>query len=86
MRWDHMGGCKTSRPFPAQIARRHAMNPALTTDIGKEASVARSGSLDDEIEPKIGQQFALCGSRSPGLAGACLADAYSAFTRQISAS
>ena len=30
-----------------QSAHRHAMNPGLMTDIGKEASVARSGSIHD---------------------------------------
>ncbi len=39
----------------AQLAHRHAMNPGLMTDIGKEASVARSGSIHDETMPKFGQ-------------------------------
>jgi hypothetical protein len=50
------------------IARRHAMNSGLMTDIGKEASVARSGSIDDETKPKSGQQFAPYGRRSPAWA------------------
>jgi hypothetical protein len=51
-----------------QIARRYAMNSGLITDIGKEASVARSGNTDDETKPKVGQQFAPCGRRSPNRA------------------
>jgi hypothetical protein len=38
----------------AQLAHRHAMNSGLITDIGKEASVARSGSIHDETMPKFG--------------------------------
>jgi hypothetical protein len=55
-------------PVPEQISRRYAMKSGLITDIGKEASVARSGSTDDETKPRVGQQFAPCGRRSPNRA------------------
>lgn len=41
------------------------MNSGVITDIGKEASVARSGSTDDETKPKFGPYFAPYGRRSP---------------------
>ena len=62
-------------PAPALIgtpeAARHAMNSGVVTDIGKEASIARSGSTDDETKPKSGPQFAKHGRRSPIEATPC---------------
>jgi hypothetical protein len=62
-------------PAPALIgtpeAARHAMNSGVVTDIGKEASIARSGSTDDETKPKSGPQFAPHGKRSPIEATPC---------------
>jgi len=37
------------------VGARHAMNSGLMTDIGKEASHTRSGSLHVETMPKSGQ-------------------------------
>jgi hypothetical protein len=48
-----------------QVIRRHAMNSGVVTDIRKEASIARSGSTDDETKPTFGAQFAPHGRRSP---------------------
>src|SRR5437868_5284530 len=52
------------------------MNSGLMTDIRKEASIARSGSTDDETRPTFGAQFAPYGRRSPiwaapSCSGAC---------------
>ena len=55
-------------PELPQVTRRHAMNSGVVTDIGKEASIARSGSTDDETKPTAGAQFAPCGRRSPNRA------------------
>ena len=52
-------------PELPQVTRRQAMNSGVMTDIGKEASIARSGSTDDETKPTAGAQFAPCGRRSP---------------------
>jgi len=68
MRPQHRPGL---RPPPApggQSAHPHAMNSGLMTDIGKEASIARSGSTDDETKPTAGAQFAPYGRRSPNRA------------------
>jgi hypothetical protein len=40
---------------PHDVGTRHAMNSGLMTDIGKEASHTRSGSLHVETMPKSGQ-------------------------------
>ena len=40
---------------PHNVGARYAMNSGLMTDIGKEASHARSGSLHVETMPKSGQ-------------------------------
>ncbi|MDB6157619.1 MAG: hypothetical protein JWO04_1325 [Gammaproteobacteria bacterium] len=55
-------------PELPQVTRRHAMNSGVVTDIGKEASIARSGSTDDETKPTAGAQFAPYGRRSPNRA------------------
>jgi hypothetical protein len=66
-------------PAPALIgtpeAARHAMNSGVVTDIGKEASIARSGSTDDETKPTFGAQFAPHGRRSPIRAAPCCSQA-----------
>jgi hypothetical protein len=59
---------RSARPDFRQVTCRHAMNPGLITDIGKEASIARSGSTDDETRPTFGAQFAPYGRRSPARA------------------
>ena len=65
MRPEHRRGGWAARSPGVRLPRRHAMNSGLITDIGKEASVARSGSIHDETMPKFGQQFAPYGRRSP---------------------
>jgi hypothetical protein len=67
--------CRASAPpriqgLP-QVTGRHAMNLQVVTDIGKEASIARSGSTDDETKPTFGAQFAPHGRRSPIRAASC---------------
>jgi len=52
-------------PRVPEVSHWHAMNSGVITDIGKEASIARSGSSDDETQPKFGPQFAPHGKRSP---------------------
>jgi hypothetical protein len=47
-----------------QTTTRDAMISGLITDIAKEASVARSGSTDDETMPIFGPEFAPYGRRS----------------------
>src|SRR5262249_15906250 len=46
-------------------ARPHAMNALVITDIGKEATIARLESPDDETQPTFGREFAPYGRRSP---------------------
>jgi len=82
----------------AQLAHRHAMNSGLITDIGKEASVARSGSIYDETMPKFGQhRIGRVGRFHPPLAARCDCNLHNAraqfveganrvFDRQIDAS
>jgi hypothetical protein len=45
-------------PGVPEAVRRHAMISGVITDIGKEASIARSRSTDDETRPTFGAQFA----------------------------
>jgi hypothetical protein len=52
-------------PDLLQVTCRHAMKPGLITDMGKEASIARSGNTDDQTKPTFGAQFAPYGRRSP---------------------
>jgi hypothetical protein len=59
-------------PDVPEVIRRHAMISGVITDIGKEASIARSGSTDDETKPIFGAQFAPSGRGSPiGAASWC---------------
>jgi hypothetical protein len=52
-------------PELRQVTCGHAMNSGVITDIRKEASIARSGSTDDETKPTFGAQIAPRGRRSP---------------------
>ena len=60
-----IAGLAQGLPQLRQVIRRHAMNAGVVTDIRKEASIARSGSIDDETKPTFGTQFAPRGRRSP---------------------
>ena len=58
---------RTTLDLP-QVTYRHAMNKGVVTDIGKEASIARSGSTDEQTRPTFGTQVAPDGTRSPNQA------------------
>ena len=47
------------------------MNSGVVTEIGKDASIARSGSIDEETTPKSGPPFAPHRRRSPIEATPC---------------
>jgi hypothetical protein len=71
MRPQHRPDRWTALAHGGQSAHRHAMNSGLMTDIGKEASVARFGSIHDDTSPKFGTPSGerAVGRRGTGHAG-----------------
>ena len=67
MRPQHRPDRWTALAQGGQSAHRHAMISGLVTDIGKEASVAHSGSIHEETSPKFGSPPP--GERAIGLRG-----------------
>jgi hypothetical protein len=61
-------------PGVPEVIRRHAMISGVITDIGKEASIARSGSTDDETKPIFGAQFAPSRQNPDGATSWCSRD------------